>query len=306
MLRLLTLLALAAGGAQSRGGGNTSSLHLLVDDAYTHSRTGLEFVMHPPKKMGLVLKPDRPWEMFIFGASVVQVSPNLFYLYYLASAGPDGTFICLATSVDAISWAKPELHLKTYHNSTANNILLGEQDPKRQGTETIAGPGSVWIDRRPGVPAAERFKMVAQGWGSPASLVEGEVTIWFSPDGIHNWTNIGKKVDTSDTCNVVFWDDNPVEGKPGFVFYGRTHIGNPHLPPSACCTGGAAANCWPPSRSVGRTYIGTDLNHWECPLETGDETCNTRDMPTIFTADALDPPCAKAPQTLPSDTALKS
>ena len=160
MLRLLAL-ALAAGGAQSRGGGNTSSLHLLVDDAYTHNRTGLKFVMHTPKKMGLVLRPDRPWEVFIFGASVVQVSPNLFYLYYLASAGADGTFICLATSVDGISWAKPELHLKTYHNSTANNILLGEQDPKRQGTETIAGPGSVWIDRRPGVPAAERFKMVA-------------------------------------------------------------------------------------------------------------------------------------------------
>ena len=89
-------------------GGNTSSLHLLVDDAYTHNSTGLKFVMHTPKKMGLVLRPDRPWEVFIFGASVVQVSPNLFYLYYLASAGADGTFICLATSVDAIAWAKPE------------------------------------------------------------------------------------------------------------------------------------------------------------------------------------------------------
>ena len=76
--------------------------------------------------------------------------------------------------------------------------MLGLEDETGQGIETIAC-GVAWMDKRNTTPPAERFQMVAQGWDSRgAQQVEGEVTIWFSPDG-KNWTTIGKKVDSSDT-----------------------------------------------------------------------------------------------------------
>ena len=76
--------------------------------------------------------------------------------------------------------------------------MLGLEDETGQGIETIAN-GVAWMDKRNTTPPAERFQMVAQGWDSRgAQIVEGEVTIWFSPDG-KNWTTIGKKVDSSDT-----------------------------------------------------------------------------------------------------------
>ena len=93
---------------------------------------------------------------------------------------------------------KPELHQRSFNGSTANNIVLGLEDETGQGIETIAC-GVAWMDKRNTTPPAERFQMVAQGWDSRgAQQVEGEVTIWFSPDG-KNWTTIGKKVDSSDT-----------------------------------------------------------------------------------------------------------
>ena len=85
-----------------------------------------------------------------------------------------------------------------------------------------------------------------------------------------------KKVDSSDTRNATIWDDS----LSSYVFYGRSHRGNPHRNPSDCYT---VANCWPPSRTVARTVIGPDLRHWGC-ANTSMPVCNTRNMQTIFTA----------------------
>ena len=82
---------------------------------------------------------------------------------------------------------------------------------------------------------------------------------------------------------MIIWDDS----LSSYVFYGRSHRGNPHRDPSDCCTG---TNCWPPARTVARSVIGPDLHSWGCANATM-PVCNTRDMQTIFTADAADPPC---------------
>ena len=89
------------------------------------------------------IPPNKPWETWaVFGYnSVVQYGPGEFRMYYDCIEGggaPSGhrlgsklkdtnavfRRICLATSCDGLSWAKPELNVYNRNGSTANNILL--------------------------------------------------------------------------------------------------------------------------------------------------------------------------------------
>ena len=98
---LWLLAALLPGGTTTPP---RTGLHLLVDDAYTQNRSGLEFRQHSPQKVATpALLPDRPWEFSIGSGAVLQVSEGLFYMYYDA-CGPRGRFVCLATSTDGVSW----------------------------------------------------------------------------------------------------------------------------------------------------------------------------------------------------------
>lgn len=72
---------------------------------------------------------------------------------------------------------------------------------KGQAPYAYHEPGSVFIDTKPGVPAAQRFKM-ACSW-------KGGVWLLGSPDGIHFTPMFGKPVvPGSDTQNIAFYDEH--------------------------------------------------------------------------------------------------
>ena len=165
--------------------------------------------------------------------------------------------MCLAVSNDTVSWRKPSVGLVKFGNSTDNNILLG-----------VGGyiePGMVFIDRKPGVPAAEKYKMVAS--------YHGGATMFASADGVAFRPLTDKPSLTgSDTQDVVFWDAR----YNSYAYYGRTHerpqAGQP-------CPAGTQ----PASRSIGRMLIGTNVTDW--PIHSAN------DVTTIFNVDRDDPPC---------------
>ena len=94
--------------------------------------------------------------------------------------------MCLATSVDGVTWVKPKLGIYSYASngseSKDNNILL-------KGV----GPG-VFLDGNPLAPASERWKMVVS---------EGSFA---SPDGVH-WSKLPHKPTArDDTKPTGYWD----------------------------------------------------------------------------------------------------
>jgi hypothetical protein len=98
--------------------------------------TSLRLEMHRPEKGPLAIWPTEPWETM--GNScynhVLQVRPGENRMYYdciesclhsnCTIYGAIARRICLATSVDGLTWEKPALGFYSRNGSTANNILL--------------------------------------------------------------------------------------------------------------------------------------------------------------------------------------
>ena len=74
------------------------SPQLLADDALIESSEGIELVVSPPKKMGRVLLPGKPWEACrVFVISVLQ-DRDVYRMYYscmpLSPVSSGGTVKC--------------------------------------------------------------------------------------------------------------------------------------------------------------------------------------------------------------------
>ena len=109
-----------------------------------------------------------PWEHNINNgySNVIYDANNTlahgaYRVYYTASDSAfsgsiphesDGSALLYARSDDGITFEKPSLHLNSFHNSTANNILI-------EGTTSVAVYDDGWHDRNPA--ARSRFKV----WG---------------------------------------------------------------------------------------------------------------------------------------------
>lgn len=165
--------------------------------------------------------------------------------------------VCLAESHDGISWVKPSLGLYNFSGSTDNNILIGAEGC------------SVFIDPvRPGVPAAEQWKMVcSNGEGARGQL-------WGSPDGVR-WHPLPSKPLTfsDDTQPTAYWD----AGLRKYVVYVRRNIG---------------AHDAGHRRHLGRC-ITTNISDWQADSTqqtcdgAGPEPCGCE---VVFGADEHDPP----------------
>jgi hypothetical protein len=91
---------------------------LFLDDRVIAGVAGVSRRMHPPRKYGAVIRPDRPWE-----GDSIQVRTGPFWnpdekqwmLWYLGG---------YAVSRDGVHWEKPDLGLRDYEGSTANNLML--------------------------------------------------------------------------------------------------------------------------------------------------------------------------------------
>jgi len=236
-----------------------SSRQLLFDDRFIEAARGIALQMNPPQKLGAVLLPQKPWEDKSFGfcASVLQ-HEGLIKLFY-ETWSTKGTFVCLATSQDGVTWVRPNLGIVEVDGSTDNNIV------HRAGGEAV-----VFLD--PHGKPEERFKMiVAENWPDPETA---GLYCHCSPDGLH-WGDGVRVLDLlPDTANQAAWDSQ--RGK--YVAYVRK---------------------WDPLRKVGRIEVDDILQPWpytklgdQAYFIWGKESIPvpSREMPTAFGYDEQDPP----------------
>jgi len=193
-----------------------SRLEPFVDRYLIHRLDGATLMLHPPMK---VPRPKSP----LVGAYVTVIQDGEIYravyrgndpLYQ--GGGYDGNpseFTGYAESVDGHEWTFPKLGLFEVAGSRENSVILREAP--------FCHNFSPFLDSRPGVPPAERFKAVAGLAGSAveriqkttpgaANGIQGGLYTFASPDCLH-WQRTSSEPVIRltefgfDSQNVAFW-----------------------------------------------------------------------------------------------------
>ncbi len=155
----------------------TGPWQLLVDDFLIATRSNLIRTYHPFQKHAgnPVLAPSEPWEAtitYIYGTVMPDETDTGYRMWYhtyrAEDPNNDGSNILYATSTDGLHWHKPNLGIRSWHGSTANNMIYN-----RPGTSGITS-----VMHTPWQPVPARryaFMNYDSGgfWGA------------WSPDGIH-------------------------------------------------------------------------------------------------------------------------
>jgi hypothetical protein len=214
-------------------------LELFVDHFLIDSLQGVLLRLHEPRPAGTALAFDRPWEGAHTGYVTVLQDGPLYRMYYrgLPVSGKDGSdqeTTCYAESRDGIRWTKPDLGLHEVTGSRRNNVILA-------GTSPFSHNFAPFIDTRPGVEAAARFKALA-------GTSESGLCVFASEDGIRwrKWRE--KPVLTEgafDSQNVAFWSG----AERCYVAYFRTWT-----------EGGFKG-----FRTISRA-VSTDMLNWSAPV----------------------------------------
>ncbi len=155
---------------------------LFVDDSVLVARTNLTRTYHPFQKYedNPVLTGDRPWEygdktpgqgiVYLYGTVLPNESGPGYRMWYAclpwySETEPAGAGHTLyATSVDGITWTKPNLGIRTYNGSTDNNMIYNrtvgsgitsvihtpwDPDPARKYRFMNKDPGGYWASWAP-------------------------------------------------------------------------------------------------------------------------------------------------------------
>lgn len=216
MIRGILLLALAAAAqAQSAGIDIGSRRELFVDRHLIARLDSTELRLQTPVDRGSVLRIQEPWEGPFCAYFTVIRDADRFRLYYrcVGDAGPDGRpqeATCYAESPDGVQWTKPKLGLFEVKGTKANNVILAGMPP-------FSHNFTPFLDSKPGIPAAERYKALA---GLSKSGLAGFV----SADGIR-WRRLREQpllppatATRYDSQNLAFWWDE----EKRYVCYFRT------------------------------------------------------------------------------------
>ncbi|MCX6603888.1 MAG: hypothetical protein NTV52_09865 [Acidobacteria bacterium] len=189
-----------------------SRRELFVDHYLIDSLTGAELRLAQPIDAGPVFQFDRPWEGRFCNYATVIKDAGTFRLYYrgVPNAGADGRgdeVYCYAESPDGTTFQRPNLQLHSVRGTDTNNVILA-------GTPPLQHNFSPFLDTRPGVPPASRYKGLAGT--SKSGLVA-----FHSPDGLR-WTPIRTEPVLTqgafDSQNLAFWS----EAEQQYVCYYRT------------------------------------------------------------------------------------
>lgn len=219
-----------------------SRLELFVDDLLIERLDGCTLRLHEPHPANVALRFDAPWEGAFCGYVTVLHDGELFRCYYRGNprAGRDGSdteVTCYAESQDGIAFTKPALGLFEVSGTRSNNVVLAHQPP-------FSHNFAPFLDTRPGVLAAERFKALA---GTSASGLHGFV----SEDGVRwrRWRDEPLLTQGAfDSQNVAFWSAT----EQRYVLYFRTWT-----------RGGFEGY-----RTISRA-TSTDFLEWSAPVEMG-------------------------------------
>jgi hypothetical protein len=179
-----------------------SRRELFVDRFLIERLDGAELRAQQPVEKGPVLKLDRPWEGAFSGYFTVIQEPGRFRMYYrcVPNANGDGNAAestCYAESADGVHWNKPELGLFEVHGTRNNNVILAHQPP-------FSHNFAPFLDARPGVPPAERYKALA-------GTARSGLAAFVSADGVR-WKKLREEPvlppspkTMYDSQNVAFW-----------------------------------------------------------------------------------------------------
>jgi hypothetical protein len=198
-----------------------SRRELFVDRWLIDALHGATLQLHEPTSAGTALQFDRPYEG-VFAAYVTVIKDGQTYrMYYRglratkrgqADHSITVEVTCYAESPDGIRWAKPLLGLYEVEGSRDNNVILARSPACHNF--------SPFVDTRPGVEAAQRFKAVG------GNQKEG-LLAFVSADGVHFSKLRDEPIITGgafDSQNLVFWS----ESEHCYVCYFRTFksVGN--------------------------------------------------------------------------------
>jgi hypothetical protein len=216
-----------------------SRRELFVDDYLIDSLKNTHLKLHPPHDEGPAFYFDKSWEGAFSGYNTILQDGEHYLAFYRGLPDVKNedqiAATCVAISTDGIHWEKPELDLYPMNGQTRNNVILHHAG---QATHNFCP----FLDTRPGVPAAEKFK--ALGGTEKSGLIA-----YSSPDGIH-WQKMQEApVFTRgmfDSQNVAFW--SALENC--YVLYFRTWTGTGYRG----------------FRTVSRT-TSPDFLNWSAPLE---------------------------------------
>lgn len=208
---VLPLALSGAGDAVDIG----SRRELFVDRRLIARLEGAELRLHAPVRKNDALLLDAPWEGAFSAYFTVIRDGGRFRLYYrgVPRPGRDGRpeeVTCYAESDDGIAFTKPALGLFEVNGTRENNLILAGEPP-------FSHNFCPFLDRRPGVPAAERFKALA-------GTSQSGLAAFVSSDGIR-WRKLREepvlppRTGTAyDSQNLAFWSHH--EGR--YVCYFRT------------------------------------------------------------------------------------
>ncbi len=217
-----------------------SRLELFADDLLVGKLDGCSLKLHEPHPANVALRFDAPWEGAFSGYVTVLHDGERFRCYYRGNpiAGRDGSdteVTCYAESRDGINFTKPALGLFEVHGTRSNNVVLAGQAP-------FSHNFAPFLDSRPGIPAAARFKALA---GTSERGLFGFV----SADGLR-WHKLRETPlitrGAFDSQNVAFWS----ESEQRYALYLRTW------------TGGGFAGFRTISRATSTNFL-----DWSVPVE---------------------------------------
>ena len=146
-----------------------SRRELFVDRHLIDRLDGAALVLARPVDAGPVLAFDHPLEgPFCAYVTVIKDGPK-YRMYYRGFRGTridnhDEEVTCVAESADGIAWKRPSLGRCEVNGSKDNHVVLANARP-------FAHNFSPFLDARPDVPAAERYKALA-GAGSSGLAVQ--------------------------------------------------------------------------------------------------------------------------------------
>jgi hypothetical protein len=176
---------------------------LFVDRALIASMTGgAKLRLATPIDAGPAIQFDKPWEGAFSAYTTILHDSGVYRMYYRGSPGAgadgnEGEVTCYAESSDGKTWG-------------GKKIILAKNAPYSHNF-------TPFVDRRPGVPASERFKAVA---GVHKTGLMG----FASADGVQ-WKKLREthvfpppKEFSLDSQNIAFWSE--AEGK--YVLYYRS------------------------------------------------------------------------------------
>lgn len=206
-----------------------SRRELFVDRLLLDRMENTTLKLHEPISGGIAIKLDQPWEGPANAGYSVLRHEGRFLLYYRAmtlAKGDDSGALCVAISDDGASWTKPKLGLIDRAGRRDTNLIADENRQPLMGTP--------WFDSRPGVPPAERVKLLASeplsgekhtAFKDPAG--PKRLVLWSSADGF-NFRKLPRQPEIVsrlrncfDGGNTLFWS----EAEQQYVLYYRWYDG---------------------------------------------------------------------------------